>query len=130
MRSSYLALAASIVLIGNVGIAAAADHSAMSKQSSMSSTASTTKDNLSLTTNQEKVAWRDLSTQSAQSAPSNFSVSRGATLPEDIALRPIPANVVSEIPKLKPYQYARLPNEILIVDPNGKKIVEVINRHG
>ena len=133
MKSSLLPLAASIILIGNVGAAAAADHSAMSKQtsmkqSSMSSTTSMAKDNLSLTTAQQKTAWRDLSTEDAgQPAPSSFSASRGATVPDDITLRPIPEKVVGEIPKLKPYQYARLPNEILIVNPNEKKIVGVIN---
>ena len=77
-----------IVLIGSIGAAAAADHSAISRQSPMSSTASMTKDNLSLTTAQEKLAWRDLSKQAAsQRAPSNFSASVGATVPSDITLR-------------------------------------------
>lgn len=119
---------ATILLIGSVGVAAAADHNAMSKQSSTSSTASMAKDSLSLTTAQEKVAWRDLSKQAAsQRAPSNFSASVGATVPNDITLRPIPRTVASQLPTLKPYRYARLPNELLIVNPNDKKIVDVIN---
>lgn len=56
---------ATIVLVASLGAAAAADHNAMSKQSSMSSTASTARDNLSLTTAQQKLAWRDLSKQAA-----------------------------------------------------------------
>ena len=96
----------------------------------MSSTASMAKDSLSLTTAQEKLAWRDLSKQAAsQSAPSNFSASPGATVPSDITLRPIPRKVASQIPTLKPYDYARLPNEILIVNPTDKKVVDVVNRH-
>jgi len=76
MKFRLLPLAASIVLIGSLGAAAAADHNAMSKQSSMSSTASMAKDNLTLTTAQEKLAWRDLSKQAAsQRAPSTFSAS-------------------------------------------------------
>lgn len=130
MKFPLLPLAASVVLIGSIGAAVAADHSAMSRQSSMSSTASMAKDNLSLTTAQEKLAWRDLSTRAAsQPAPSNFSASPGTTVPNDITLRPIPRKVASQLPTLKPYRYARLPNEILIVNPTDKKVVDVINRH-
>ena len=96
----------------------------------MSPTALMAKDNLSLTTAQEKLASRDLSTRAAsQPAPSNFSASPGAAVPNDITLRQIPLKVASQIPTLKPYRYARLPNEMLIVNPTDKKVVDVINRH-
>ena len=121
---------ATLVLIGSVGVAAAADPGAMSRHSSMSPTASMTKNNLSLTAAQEKLAWRDLSTQAAsQRAPSNFSASVGTTVPNDITLRSIPRTVASQLPTLKPYRYARLPNELLIVNPSDKKVVDVINSH-
>jgi hypothetical protein len=121
---------ATLVLIGSVGAAAAGDHSATSKQSSTPSTASMTKDNLSLTTAQEKLAWRDLSKQAAsQRAPSSFSASVGTTVPNDITLRSIPRTVARQLPTLKPYRYARLSNELLIVNPSDKKVVDVINSH-
>ena len=120
---------ATFVLVGSLGAAAAADHNAMSKQSSMSSTTSMARDSLLLTTAQEKLAWRDLSKQAAsQPAPSNFSAAQGTTVPNNIALRPIPKKVASQLPKLRPYQYARLPNEILIVNPTDKKVADVVNR--
>jgi hypothetical protein len=129
MKLSLLPLSASILLVSSIGVASAADHGAMSRQSSMSSTASMAKDNLSLTTAQQELAWRDLSKQAAsQPAPSNFSASQGITIPDNIALRPIPKKVASLLPKLRPYQYARLPNEILIVNPTDKKVADVVNR--
>ena len=129
MKLPLLPVATSIVLIGSIGAAAATNHSAMSRQSSMSSTISMAKDSLSLTTAQEKLAWGDLSKQAAsRSASSNFSASPGAAVPSDITLRQIPRKVASELPILKPYQFARLPNEILIVNPTDKKIVDVISR--
>lgn len=134
MKFALLPLAASVVLIGNIGAVAAAEHNAMSKPPLMSSTASMAKsmakDSLSLTTAQERLAWHDLSTRAAsQTAPSEFSASPGATVPNGITLRPIPRKVASQLPTLKPYRYARLPNEILIVNPTDKKVVNVINRH-
>ena len=128
MKFSLLPLAASVVVIGNIGAAVATDYSAMSRASSMSSTAPVAKDNLSLTTAQEKLAWRDLSKQAVSPAPSNFSAAEGTTVPSDNTLRPIPSKVANQIPQLKPYQYARLPNEVLIVNPTDKKVVDVINR--
>lgn len=131
MKLPLLSLA-TLVLIVSVGAAAAADNSAMSRHSSMSSTTSSTasmaKDSLSLTTAQEKLAWRDLGQRAAsQRAASDFSPSVGMTVPNNIALRSIPRTVASRLPTLKPYQYARLPNELLIVNPIDKKVVDVIN---
>jgi hypothetical protein len=121
---------ATLLLIGSVGAAAAADHSAMSRHSSMSSTTSMAKDNLSLTAAQQQLTWRDLSKQGAsQRAPSNFSASVGTTVPNDITLQSIPRTVASQLPTLKPYRFARLPNELLIVNPKDKKVVDVINSH-
>jgi hypothetical protein len=56
MKLSLLPLSASILLVSSIGVASAADHGAMSRQSSMSSTASMAKDNLSLTTAQQKTS--------------------------------------------------------------------------
>ena len=129
MKFPLLSIAASNLLIGSIGAAVAADHSAMSRQSSMSSTASMAKDTLSLMTAQEKLAWRDLNKQAAsQSAPSHFSRLPGTMLLSNITLRPMPAKVASRLPTLKPHQYVRLPNEILIVNPTDKEVVDVINR--
>lgn len=121
---------ATLLLIGSVGAAAAADHSAMSRQSSKPGTALMAKDDLSLTTAQKKSAWNDLSKEAiSQRAPSTFFPSVGATVPNDITLRSIPIKVASRLPTLRPYRYARLPDEVLIVNPRDKKVVDVIDSH-
>jgi hypothetical protein len=76
------------------------------------------------------LAWRDLSKQAAsQPAPSAFTASVGSTVPNDITLRPVPRKVAGQLPTLKSYRYARLPSELLIVNPTDKKVVDVINSH-
>jgi hypothetical protein len=40
----------------------------------------------------------------------------------------VPAKLAVRVSSLKPYDYALLPNHLLIVNPNDKKVVEVINR--
>jgi hypothetical protein len=85
------------------------------------------KDELSLTRSQQRTAWKDISKQAnSQSAPSNFSASVGATVPGDISIQSVPAKVASRVSSLKPYDYALLPDELLIVNPNDKKVVNVI----
>jgi hypothetical protein len=41
----------------------------------------------------------------------------------------MPAKAASQVPTLRPYDYALLPDRLLIVNPTDKKVVDVINRH-
>lgn len=87
------------------------------------------KDNLSLTRSQQRTAWKDISKQAtSQKAPGGFTASVGATIPSDLSLKPMPARVATRISSLKPYDYALLHGKLLIVNPNDKKVVDVINR--
>ena len=87
------------------------------------------KDNLSLTRSQQRTAWRDLSKEAiSQKAPGGFTASVGAIIPNDLSLKPMPAKVATRISSLKPYDYALLHGKLLIVNPNDKKVVDVINR--
>ena len=95
----------------------------------MAMTPSMAKDSLSLTRSQQRTAWRDISKQAtSQKAPGDFTASVGATIPNDISLKPVPAKVATRISSLKPYDYALLHGKLLIVNPDDKKIVDVINR--
>jgi hypothetical protein len=136
MKLQLIAIAATVTLASGIGVASAADSQAMSKtspspamQSMAKNSPSMAKDSLSLTRSQERTAWRDLSKQAAnQTAPANFTATVGATIPGDIALRSVPANVSARVSSLKPYDYVRLQDKLLIVNPGDKKIVDVISR--
>jgi hypothetical protein len=85
------------------------------------------KDNLTLTRSQQRTAWRDLSKQASnQTAPSNFTAAVGATIPGDVTIKAVPAKVAARVSSLKPYDFAVLHNKIVIVNPNDKKVVDVI----
>jgi hypothetical protein len=87
----------------------------------------TPKDNLALTRSEKRIAWRDIHKQgSSETAPSNFTAKVGATVPDNLAIQPMPAHVASRVSALKPYDYALLRKELLIVNPNDKKVVNVI----
>ena len=89
-----------------------------------------TKPGLSLTTAQQKLAWTDIGrTAPAQKTPADFTPHVGATIPKDVALKAVPANLGRQVSALKPYDYALLKRDLLIVNPGDKKVVDVINRH-
>jgi cytoskeletal protein RodZ len=128
MKPHLIAIAASALFASGIGVASAASSNTMSKTPpATQATQATAKDNLSLTLSQQRTAWLDISKQaSAQPAPSNFTASVGATVPGDVSLQSVPASVTARVSSLKPYDYALLHNRLLIVNPNDKKIVDVI----
>ena len=127
MKLRLIAIATAAALASGLGAASAADHQAMSKTTTPATMQP--KNSLSLTRQQQRTAFRDISREaSSQSAPSSFSASVGATIPGDINIQPVPAKLAARVSSLKPYDYALLPDHLLIVNPNDKKVVEVINR--
>ena len=60
--------------------------------------------------------------------PIGFEGSVGTIVPPAIKLQSLPQPVVDQIPTLKPLDYAKSRNQILIVDPLTRKVVGVLNR--
>jgi hypothetical protein len=128
-----LALAAAVLMAGVSGASAA---STMSKSSSGSaaksakmSTPAKASDTLNLTAAQRKKAWNDISKiASAQSAPKGFDIKVGATVPSTLLTSPVPVETANDVPALRPYNFAMLQKKIVIVNPNDKKVAEVITK--
>ena len=84
-------------------------------------------DMLNLTTAQQKSAWSELNGQAThQTAPSGFQPIVGAVVPSTIKIQPVPEKAASDIPSLKPYDFALVQGKLLIVNPSDKKVAEVI----
>jgi hypothetical protein len=130
MRTLKLTAAiAAVALVSGVGAASAAE-TTMSKSSEPSAMHSMTRPALSLTTAQQRLAWKDIGrSNTAQNMPSDFTPYVGATVPTQIAVKPVPAKLARDVTALKHYDYALLKRELLIVNPTDKKVVDVINRH-
>jgi hypothetical protein len=62
--------------------------------------------------------------------PAGFQPNVDAKVPtqKQMPLHPLPRPLVYQIPVLKQYYYAKLPKNVLIVDPMTKKVVDVIAR--
>jgi Protein of unknown function (DUF1236) len=131
MKTHLIVTATAIAFASSVSVASAAEQgSTMSKTSQPSAMHEMTKPGLSLTTAQQKLAWKDIGrTAAAQKAPADFTPRVGAAVPNDVALKPVPADLGRRVSALKPYDYALLKRDLLIVNPGDKKVVDVINRH-
>ena len=127
---------AAIALLAGVSVAAAAGMSKSSAPkpattgSASSMSQPVARDSLSLSASQQQTAWKDISGQATkESAPAGFTAKVGAAVPTDLATHPVPVSTASKVPALRPYQYALLSSDkLLIVNPSDKKIAEVITR--
>jgi hypothetical protein len=86
-------------------------------------------DSLRLSSAQQHTAWRDLYVKSLnQNPPSGFDATYGAVVPGGVKIAPVTGKAASDVPALKPYDFAMLQHKLLIVNPSDKKIAEVITQ--
>lgn len=117
-KQTSIALAAAVLLSGSMAASAAT-----------TSNSAKTGDTLSLTSMQQKAAWRDLYVPSLnQKAPAGFRATIGAVVPSSVTMAPVPSKAASDVPSLKPYDFAMLQKKLVIVNPPDRKIAEVITR--
>jgi Protein of unknown function (DUF1236) len=60
----------------------------------------------------------------------NVAVNVGAPLPGEVNLLPLPADIVGIVPEFRDYDYVLVNDEIVIVQPSTRKVVEIINTGG
>ncbi len=119
-----IALAAALLVAGAAAVSAAPMDSAAGAKM-----APPAGDSLNLTTAQRKTAWKDLYTGVLnQNTPSGFQASVGAVVPSNVATAPMTAKAASDVPALKPYQFAMVQKKLVIINPADRKIADVISR--
>ena len=84
--------------------------------------------NLKLTTAQKQTIYSSINSQKQkETEPQTFRAAVGAVVPTSVELQDLPKTIVDLIPELKDYQYAMVTNQVLLVDPKTKQVVEIIN---
>ncbi len=85
------------------------------------------RDTLTLTSAQQKTAWKDLhGLATRQVAPSGFTAKVGTPVPGSIMIMTVSSKAAKAIPALKPYAFTVVNHKLLIVNPNSRTIAEVI----
>jgi hypothetical protein len=80
---------------------------------------------LSLSQSQEDALTLALSTEPAQTVAGYFG-QPGSTPPEKLAQKPLPEGVTAIAPELARYLFAKLPDRILLIDPDSRHVAAVV----
>jgi hypothetical protein len=65
---------------------------------------------------------------SAQKTPDKFEAKVGEKVPTQLKLDPMPTPLINQQPVLKQYDFVKLDNDLLVVDPMDSTVVAVIPR--
>jgi hypothetical protein len=104
------AIAAAI--FGNIGIAAA--------QQAPSGAHS------DLTANQQQAVSQGLSTSPSQQAPAGAEPEVGNKLPDSMTAQSLPNNVTDQVPQVKNLLFVKLPDRIVLIDPDTNRVTEIV----
>ena len=81
---------------------------------------------LNLTQQQKQAVNRGLSGEPSQNAAADLRIRVGEPLPNSITPHVMPKSVTEPVPETKWYQFAKLPDRVLMVDPKDRSIAEII----
>jgi Protein of unknown function (DUF1236) len=86
--------------------------------------------NLGLSPSQKQTIYESIRNQQVKKSaqPIGFRSAVGSHVPDALEVAPLPKTIVELMPKLTDYQFAFVANEVLIVDPKSKMVVEVISQ--
>jgi hypothetical protein len=81
-----------------------------------------------LTPGQKQVVWDNLSSEKTMRAnrPNSYAPRVGAIVPNSVFVQPLPDEVTSNAPYLAGYEYTVARNEIVIVSPVSRRVVDII----
>jgi hypothetical protein len=112
MNQLIRAGAIAAAIFGNVGFAAA--------QQAPSSAHS------ALTTNQQQAVSDGLSTSPSQKAPPGPQPEVGSKLPDSMTAQSLPNNVTDQVPQVKNLLFVKLPDRIVLIDPDTNRVTEIV----
>lgn len=115
MRTEIRASAISLLLAASISTAAAQTTSGGAQE----------KEKLNLSSSQERSVSQGLSAEGAQ--PSQAQQGQvGSKLPDSMTARSLPDSVTQQVPETKSYLFVKLPDRILLIDPETKLIAEIV----
>lgn len=88
-----------------------------------------TQSGIQLTDAQKSVIYQTVQNEGVRSASGeDLRLSVGAPVPPSVTLYKLPDNALAEIPVMRAYQYAVFAEDVLIIDPNNRRVVDVIRK--
>jgi hypothetical protein len=79
-----------------------------------------------LTSRQEQMVSQGLAKTPSQSAPAGMQPQIGNKVPDSMSAQALPSNVTDQVPETKNLLFIKLPDRILLIDPDTKIVAEMI----
>ena len=79
-----------------------------------------------LTANQQQAVSQGLSTSPPQQAPTGAQPAVGEKLPDSMTAQSLPNNVTDQVPQVKNLLFVKLPDRIVLIDPDNKHVIEIV----
>jgi hypothetical protein len=85
-------------------------------------------DTVILSAAQRRALWNDLGKQAANQNASGFEARTGTFVPLSVKIEPMTGKAAANNPQLRPYDYAMVDHDLVIVDPANKVIADVVKK--
>jgi hypothetical protein len=84
---------------------------------------------LELSKSQKETIYLSISNQPhlKSAAPATFHIAPGANLPAAVKVEPMPKTIIELMPQTAGYEIAYVANQVLIIEPKSKRVIEVIS---
>jgi hypothetical protein len=115
MKSFVIATAAAIGLLAAIPAGA---------QTSVTTTTTETTGSVTIAPEKRTVIRQQLGSTAPVTIKERVTV--GATVPETVELQSVPETIVSDIPSVKGYRYFVYNDNVVLVDPQTRKVVTIV----
>jgi hypothetical protein len=82
--------------------------------------------NADLTPAQERMVSQGLASSPSQSAPDGAQPQVGNRIPDSMSAQALPGNVTDQVPEAKGLLFVKLPDRIMLIDPDTKMVTEIM----
>ena len=79
-----------------------------------------------LTPKQEQMVSQGLATSPSQLAPAGAQPQVGNKVPDSMTAQTLPNNVTDQVPEAKNLLFVKLPDRVLLIDPDSKLVTEIV----
>jgi len=124
MRHLTLGSAALALLFFGGAVPIAAQNPGISDISSQGQ--GTAQEKFNLSPSQEKNVTQALRNEQAQNPPAGFDGRVGSKVPDSMSARSLPNEASAQAPGTKGMLFVKLPDRVLLIDPENKAVVEIV----
>ena len=107
-----------------IGLMAAAPATAQTSVTTTTTASPTTTGSITIAPEKRTVIRQQLSTAKPVTVKEKVSV--GWTVPETVELEAVPETIVSDVPSVKGYRYFVYDDDVVLVDPQTRKVVTIV----